>query len=259
MVQGQLIVAQEQDGINILGVADLDPALKPLVGTGETKEATTLTGDQAADQLEAAITKHIRGGERIIDGYVKFARPIKVTGTAAGKEALAELLASSDKKRQEKQASAPVMFTIESPLHEYLDLLAAGELEKAAAHPFNDSLINAMTVDDDKVDPAELGFPVGDEGFPVNAKIKFANKEAEDLFRRAFKMSAEKRGKKAASSKAASEFIKAAQSPIADVVAAVKADPKHAIEKIAGHLIVALKKGDKAKVTALATVFDAVA
>lgn len=251
MVQGQLIVSEHPQGIDILGIADLDPALKPLVGTGQVKQATVLSDSEAACQLEPVVTKHIRGGEQVIDGYVKFAQPIRITGTAAGKGALAELIAASDKRRSQKRAKQ-LLFTVESPLHEYLGLIAAGELEKAAIHPFNETLFSA--IDAEKWDAGELGFPTAAKGFPINAKIKFANKEAEQLFANVINAAAQK--KVAARDEAVYALVKAGavSSPIADMVRSVKADPGRVLTKIAAHYASAIKHGDMKKAAVIEAV-----
>ncbi len=252
MSKGQLIVAEAVGGLNILGVVDLDPGLVPLVGTGETKQATALTGANAGDQLEAAVTAHIRGGENTIDGYVKFAHPIRITGTKAGMDALQELL----KPKGHVKKSAHELFTIESPLQEWLELLATGDMEKVARHSFNDSLFAA--IESEKYSAEDLGFPTTDPGFPVNMKIKFANKDAENLFVRAAKHHREK--KSAAVGEAVNALIKAGavQSPVADVVAAIKKDPANAVKTVTAHYLVAKKRGNMEKQAALGAILGTI-
>lgn len=248
MAKGQLIVAEVEGGLNILGITDLDPDVEPLVGTGETKEATVLTADDAGDRLEGVVTRHIRGGEKVIEGYVKFAHPVKITGTKAGMAALQELLKPKTRKGQEKKA-AHELFIIESPLHEWLELVAAGDMEKAAVHPFNAAFIEAL--EGDKHDAGELGFPVPPEGYPIKATVRFANKEAEELFARASTLF---KGKKAAAIDSAVTALAqsgAVSSPLVELAAAVEADPTSALTKIAAHYALAIKQKDGEKAAAI--------
>ena len=249
MTQGRLIVTEAPDGIDVLGIVGLDPALKPLVGTGQMKAATVLSGARAGDQLESAVTRHIRGGTQVIDGYVKFAHPIRITGTAAGKAALAELLRESDGRKGHEKRASQLLFTIESPIHEYLALIASGQLEKAATHPFNEALFKA--IDADKWDAGELGFPVNNPGMPANFKIKFANKAAEELFASVLKTA--KSRKAASQEEAVHALIKAGavKSPLTAVVTAVEKDPVNALKTVAAHFVIANKRGNMEKAAAL--------
>ena len=247
MPQGQLIVSMGTDTLDIWGVAGLDADLRPLVGTGETKEATVLTQAQADKQLEPALVNHIRGGKNVMEGYVKFAKQVRITGTARGLEALRELFKISkpdESVQMTKTASGQPLFELVNPAQEYFDILSTGDIEKAASHPFNNALFKAIE---------EEGHDARDLGFPVRCKIKFANKSAEQLFVNAAKI---ERGEKAAFTRGVDALVKSGgvKSSIADLADIAEADPRGALTKVAAHYIIAVKQGDMEKAAGLGAI-----
>lgn len=201
-MNGYLIVSQYPDRLEIRGITAADPAVMELVGT--VKEAQAIEIDDVS-KLERSIVEAAKGGTTVMDGYIKFAKPI--------------LLKSPQQVKQ--AAAAPIPIEVDDGgfvefIQKLSEAVSAGskeDMEKLAAHKFGDMLSRAL--EEEKVSADELGIDV-----PV--KFKFGSEAAKQLFT--------SMGKKAGVDKQGGQRAAAAQ--LADRLVAAGIKKAEAVEEI---------------------------
>lgn len=174
---GQLIVRKLDDTTVVEGVVGASPDLMALVGTVKEAQDQTVT---SADQLERAIVAAAQSGSKVLDGYIKFAKPITVK--------------ASD---MQKSAGDGTVTIEDGGLGILLGNLAEARkegFEKGAACDFVNNWCNKVELD--KVEGNEVGLTV-----PV--KVAFSDDTAKEWFLGLFN----KQQKKAAEVKSAAASV----------------------------------------------------
>lgn len=190
---GQLIVRKLDDQTVVEGVVGASPDLMALVGTVKEAQDQTVT---SADQLERAIVAAAQSGSKVLDGYIKFAKPVTVKTRMQKASALAHQL-------QEGEASTHGDDRVAvSDLGFYANLSTAvrmatsddDKMQKQAACDFVNNWIEKVELG--KVDGSEVGLNV-----PV--KVAFSDDVAKDWFLGLFN----KQKKEAAETKSAATAV----------------------------------------------------
>ena len=159
---GRLLITQGTDATLLEGVVGASRDLMAVVGT--VKEASAPVVTEMA-QLERAIVEAAQSGKMVMDGYIKFAKPITVKGPTSA---------------HVKQASNAVATLDDNGLLDFIEKLSHLEstedgkgIEKLAACDFVNNWINKIELD--KVDGSEIGLTA-----PV--KVAFADDKAKEWF-----------------------------------------------------------------------------
>lgn len=169
---GRLIVSQHPSGTLIDGIVNASPDLMAIVGT--VKEASAPVVNDISE-LERAIVEAAQSGKKVMDGYIKFAHPIRFNHpTHVGVT---------------KQASNDAATLDDNGLMDFIEKLSQLEsvdddegLTKLAACSFVDNMINQIELD--KVDGKEVGLMA-----PV--KVAFKDDKTKDWFLSLFNKKAE--------------------------------------------------------------------
>ena len=165
----QLIISEiGEDKIVIDGIADADDALTKIAGAStDAAHPTIIPANHLKECFDKALVSALSTGEKILDGYVKFAAPIIITSAT-------EPTNHNDLKGLEKTAHWRNIVTIDdSGLFATLQAMAAGELEKSAACPFVENLVDSINKAKVHDRTVELDIPF---------RLEFADDKAKEAF-----------------------------------------------------------------------------